>query len=254
MDPSRWDADQVTQSLTPDTLLHNTAGVSGAAPTAMVVGSTGPFATLAGRTALQCGGSATDAAITTALTQIALAAGSWVSYAGVFCMVHYSAGSKGTTSLSAGFATFAGETEPAGIPSPPQRSGRTALVPGFMAGAQAAHDRFGTLAWGDLFAPAVHIAERGFPVGAVRAQQFALRADVLPSSFRAVRGDTFRQPELARTLRAIATDGADYMYRGPWAHRFVDTVRRAGCHAAYQDWPTTGRSGPSPRARSRRRV
>jgi len=39
----------------------------------MVVGSPGLFVTLADRTALQCGGNAVDAAITTALTQIVFA-------------------------------------------------------------------------------------------------------------------------------------------------------------------------------------
>jgi gamma-glutamyltranspeptidase/glutathione hydrolase len=199
----------------------------------MVVGSTGPFAQLAGRRALEAGGSAADAVITTALTQIALAAGSWVSYAGVFMLVHCGAGR--VDSLSAGFATFAQETDPASIPRPPQPSGRTALVPGFMAGVQAAHRRFGVLAWADLFGPAIYVAEQGFPVGTVRERQFAMRADVLPASFRAVRGEVFRQAELADTLRRIAAEGAEWMYRGPWARQFVDVVRGAGGKATLHD-------------------
>jgi len=233
VDPTTWDGDEVRRYLSLGIDRPDSDGASGTGTTAMVVGSTGPFAQLAGRKVLEAGGSATDAVIATSLTQIALAAGSWVSYAGVFAMVHTGGGR--TDSLSAGYATFAEEDDPASIPRAPEPSGRTALVPGFMAGVAAAHDRFGVLPWADLFGPAIHVAERGFPVGAIRAAQFDLRRDVLPESFRASRGDTFRQPELARTMRGIAADGADWMYRGPWAREFVEVVRAAGGRAGLDD-------------------
>ena len=67
--------------------------------------------------------------ITTALTQIALAGGAWVSYAGVFNLVHHRRVTQDsvaqTDSLSACFATFAEENDPASIPPAPQRNGRT---------------------------------------------------------------------------------------------------------------------------------
>lgn len=233
MAPETWDSEEVHRYLTLGMDEPDLDGASGTATKAMVVGSTGPFAQLAGRKVLEAGGSATDAVIATALTQIALAAGSWVSYAGVFHMVH--AGNGRTDSLSAGYATFAEEDDPESIPKAPQPSGRTALVPGFMAGVAAAHQRFGVLPWADLFAAAIHVAEQGFPVGKIRAGQFGLRKDVLPESFRAERGDTFKQPDLAETLRSVAGDGADWMYRGPWAREFVDVVRGAGGKATMDD-------------------
>src|SRR5690348_15872475 len=83
-----WDADEADRypSLGIDKSVMD--GASGWGTTAMAVGSYGPFSELAGRTVLEAGGSATDALITTALTPTALAAGSSVSYAGVFGMVH----------------------------------------------------------------------------------------------------------------------------------------------------------------------
>ncbi len=48
-------------------------------------------------------------------------------------------------------------------------------------------------------------------------------------------GDNFRQPELAGTLRQIANQGAQYMYRGAWAHRFVDAVQREDGKITLQD-------------------
>jgi len=233
VDPRTWDADEVRRHLLLGTSPPDREGTSGAGERAMVVGSTGPFAQLAGRQALAAGGSAVDAVIATALAQIALAAGSWVSCAGVFTLMHFAGGAM--DSLSAGFATFAAEDDPASIPRQPEASGRTALVPGFMAGIEAAHRRFGRLPWADLFAPAIFVAEQGFPVGAGRAAQFALRKDVLPAGFQAVEGDAFRQPDLARTLRAVAAEGAEWMYRGPWAREFVGVVRDAGGKATLAD-------------------
>ncbi|MGH3832227.1 MAG: gamma-glutamyltransferase [Pseudonocardiaceae bacterium] len=247
MNPASWNQAEVDAYLTHGIDTRDTSAVTGTGEHALVVGSTGPFAQLAGRKALQAGGSATDAVLSTALAQIALAAGSWVSYAGVFTMVHFHAATGQTESLSAGFATFAAETEPSTIPTRPQPSGRTALVPGFMAGVHAAHRRFGVLPWSELFAPAVYVAEQGFPVGSVREHQFTLRADVLartPESREIFfsggqpllcRGATFRQPRLAETLRHVASQGVEWMYEGPWAREFVEVVRRDGGRVSLSD-------------------
>jgi gamma-glutamyltranspeptidase len=45
------------------------------------------------------------------------------------------------------------EREPLTIPRMGEHSGRTALVPGFMAGVQSLHDRFGKLTFATLFGP-----------------------------------------------------------------------------------------------------
>jgi gamma-glutamyltranspeptidase/glutathione hydrolase len=62
----------------------------------MVTGTTGASAVEAGVEILKKGGSAADAAVATALTQICTAAGSWVSYAGIMPMVYYDAASGKT--------------------------------------------------------------------------------------------------------------------------------------------------------------
>ncbi|WP_163508814.1 gamma-glutamyltransferase [Fodinicola acaciae] len=216
---------------------------TGSGTRAIVVGSTGPYAQLAGRKVLETGGSAVDAVIATSLAQIALAAGSWVSYAGIFSLVHFASSTGKVDSLSAGFRTFEGETEPATIPGRPEPSGRTALVPGFMAGIAAAHEKFGKLPWADLFQPTLYVAERGFPVGSDRQRQFDLRADVLARTpeARAIfpklprDGEVFRQPALARTLTSIAAEGVGWMYDGPWARDFVRIVNREGGRASLED-------------------
>jgi hypothetical protein len=60
----------------------------------MVAVTTNALAARVGLEALQQGGSAADAALATALAQIALTAGDVVSYAGILTMVYYDAGSK----------------------------------------------------------------------------------------------------------------------------------------------------------------
>jgi gamma-glutamyltranspeptidase/glutathione hydrolase len=217
----------------------------------VIAGTTSASAQRAGLEALRQGGSAVDAVLATSLTQISQAMGSWVSYAGIFTMVYYDAGSGRFYNLNAGYDTVLGEDDPATIPAQTnplsprpdgeiKPSGRTALVPGYMAGVQAAHKKFGKLAFKDLFAPAIYYAEKGFELTPFHAGLIKLRQKVLsrlpktkaiftkPDGSWYAEGDLFKQPELAVTLRRVADKGADYMYTGEWGKRFVEAVRRDG--------------------------
>jgi gamma-glutamyltranspeptidase / glutathione hydrolase len=239
LNPTGWAADTIRRALLPGELAPEICAATGDGDRGIVVGSTGAFATLAGQHALMAGGSAVDAALATAFAQIGLCLGAWVSYAGLFSLAHYSAATGEVDTLSAGFGTCMAETDPASIPSPPTPSGRTALVPGFVAGAYAAHQRFGWLPWTALWSPALHLAERGVPIDAAMEGIFNARADTLGrtpegrAAFAAEgrfprAGERFCQPALAATLHALAEQGPDWMYRGPWAQHFVDLVRRDG--------------------------
>ncbi len=131
---------------------------------AMIAGLTNPFAVHAGMEMLRAGGNAADAALTTVLAQVALNAGATVSYAGIFTAVYYDAGSQKVYSLNAGWNTPRKEADPLSIPTQGTASGRTALVPGLMAGVQALHDRFGRRPFAELFEPSIWLAENGFPL------------------------------------------------------------------------------------------
>jgi len=111
-------------------------------------------------------------------------------------------------------------------------------VPGTVRGLWEAHQRFGTLPWADLVAPAVSLAE-GFPVrerflnslGAsmvealsafeASARQFLPREGAPPQV-----GDTLRQPDLARTLARIRDQGPDGFYAGETAELIVAEMER----------------------------
>lgn len=132
----------------------------------MVLGTSGAPAIRDGIAVLKEGGSAADAALTTMLAQIALSAGSWVSYGGYFTMVYYDAKEKKVYSLNAGFRRPFEEDDPMSIPDPmsAKPTGRTALVPGLMAGVGEANNRFGRMKLARILEPAIRYAEYGFPM------------------------------------------------------------------------------------------
>ena len=216
------------------------------------------YAARAGLDMLQHGGNAMDAALTTALTQIATTAGSPVSYFGIMSLVYYDAKTRQVSTLWAGWNTVRGETSPLTIPGAISLnsdgealgtvpSGRTALVGGFMKGVEAAHRKFGKRPFATLFDPAIRVAEGGMPVHATLAHQFELRAKDLarlPGTRAALLkpdgapwqvGDTLRQVALASTLRQVAANGADYMYNGPWGERLVAAVQADGGRMTMDD-------------------
>ena len=175
LSPSAWPDGELEQyqTLVSEPFLDNpeVVGSKGA-----ITGTYYSLAQRAGFEALRQGGSSVDAALTTALTQIALDAGAVISYFGILQMVHYDAGTGEISNLNAGWNTVKGESDPMSVPGSismetteamygsGEPSGRTALVGGFMRGAEAAHERFGKLPWSTLFEPAIFLAERGFPL------------------------------------------------------------------------------------------
>ena len=203
----------------------------------LIAATTGGKATEAGLQVLKEGGTAVDAAIATSLCEIVHAGGSYVSFAGPMMMVYYDATSGKVFYLDAQYGTPLEEKDPKSIPS---RGGRTALVPGFMAGMQAAHDRFGKLPFKRLFEPAIALADRGEVVSSVMQWWIDSKKSVLsryPETKRIftgsdgkflVKGDLFRQSELAETLRKVAAQGGAYMYGGDWGQKFITVVQREG--------------------------
>ena len=140
----------------------------------VVVGTTGPLSIKAGLEVLKKGGTAADAAMATSLAQVVECGGSYVSHAGILGMVYYEAATGKVLFLNAAYNTPREEKDPLTIPGKGKPSGRTALVPGFMAGVQAAHDRFGKLPRKDVFGPAVKMAEKRFaPADTPGAEQRA---------------------------------------------------------------------------------
>jgi gamma-glutamyltranspeptidase/glutathione hydrolase len=111
---------------------------------------------------------------------------------------------------------------------------KAAGVPGTVAGLWAAHQRYGRKPWQELLAPAIRLAGQGFVVHPQLEELFHFedkdrlhRVPGFAHHFGAMRaGETFRQPDLAATLRRIAAQGPDGFYRGETARLLVEEMRR----------------------------
>ena len=114
--------------------------------------------------------------------------------------------------------------------------GRAVGVPGVPRLLELSHARHGRLAWAALFQPAIDLAEKGFALsprvhallendhGLVRdaaAKKYFYSADGKPKPA----GTVLRNPEFARTLRALAARGAEAFYSGGIARDIVAAVR-----------------------------
>jgi len=121
-------------------------------------------------------------------------------------------------------------------PLPPHHA-HAVTVPGACAGWCDLIARHGTLPMSKVLEPAIRLAEEGFPVGPMTAHGWAGGRSLLKGpgardltiEGRAPReGETFRNPALARTLRAIGSGGKDAYYRGETGRAVVAAVQKEG--------------------------
>ena len=120
-------------------------------------------------------------------------------------------------------------------------------VPGTVAGLLKALEDHGTMSRGQVMAPAIALAEDGIEVTAGLSESLEALSDRLqkwPSTkkvfFKAdgsayQPGERLKQPELARSLKLIAAQGADGFYKGETATKLVKAVNEAGGSMSLQD-------------------
>tara|TARA_Y100000052_G_scaffold17819_1_gene17377 strand:+ start:18095 stop:19777 length:1683 start_codon:yes stop_codon:yes gene_type:complete len=118
-------------------------------------------------------------------------------------------------------------------------------IPGTVAGMWAAHKKYGTLDWERLVAPAVDLAENGFVVHEKlanniaryisRTQEKGIKSNFSDHFSEAKAGTTFKQPELAETLKAIQQQGKDGFYKGEVATHIVDFMQQNGGLITHDD-------------------
>src|SRR5690606_11657686 len=115
----------------------------------------------------------------------------------------------------------------------------SAAIPGLPAGLVHVAEKYGRLPLKTSLAPAIRLAREGFPVYARLERGYAARRQVMErypgtrAVFLAggkppVEGQLLRQPDLARTLEALAERGFDGFYRGPVAKKLLAGVRAEG--------------------------
>lgn len=119
-----------------------------------------------------------------------------------------------------------------------QEGHHTVGVPGTVRGLALAHEKFGRLKWAQLVAPALKLADEGFPIDAALATTLNKMLGPPTANFAEFRrvfgkpdksewraGDRLVQPELARTLKVLADEGPDCFYRGRIAEQIVAEIR-----------------------------
>ena len=109
-------------------------------------------------------------------------------------------------------------------------------VPGTVDGMINIHSKYGVLPFKDVIQPAIDLARNGFPVTEGQAadfnsnrENFIIRNKSLPAYVRDTpwkKGDTLRQPGLARTLERIRDHGRDGFYSGITARLIIKEMHR----------------------------
>src|ERR1700704_3589432 len=199
-----------------------------------------PLAAEAGMRILKAGGNAIDAAIATWAVQGEVEPGMTGLGADMF-ILYYNAKTHEVKFINGtGFAPQAATIElykgKGGIPND---GPLTIAVPGAVGGAAFAVQKYGTKPLADVFAPAIEIAEQGFPITESLADGLKGSRDKLakfPSTtkiwFRDGKplemGDILVNPDLAGTLRAIAAGGADPFYRGDISKNTARFLKASG--------------------------
>jgi gamma-glutamyltranspeptidase/glutathione hydrolase len=199
-----------------------------------------PLAAEAGLRILKAGGNAIDAAIATWAVQGEVEPGMTGLGADMF-ILFYNAKTGTVKFINAtGFAAQAATIDfyksKGGIPSEGPLS---IAVPGAVGGAAYAVQMYGTKPFAEVLAPAIEIAEGGFPITEALARGLESGKAKLaryPSTTKMwfkdgkplQMGDVFKNPDLARTLRAMAANGADSFYRGAIAKNTAAFLKANG--------------------------
>lgn len=207
-----------------------------------VVAASQTLAAQAGSEILRRGGSAVDAAIA-ANAVLGVVEPMMNGIGGDLFVIVREAKTGRVTGLNASGPAPRGLTierlRKAGHTAMPNGGIESVTVPGCVAGWAALHQRYGKLAWAELFAPAIYYAEHGFPVTEIIAAQWAssvrkLKGDddgasvYLPGGEAPAVGTLFRNPELAKALREIASDGAAAFYKGGIARAIIAKSKKLG--------------------------
>ena len=121
-------------------------------------------------------------------------------------------------------------------------------TPGTVAGLLHAQERYGRLTRKKVMAPAIALAEKGFPVGYAMSELLsgqwgkrllgnpAAKAYFFKPDGSAYQpGEILRQRDLAWTLRQIAERGVEGFYQGPVADRLVDEMKRGDGLITHED-------------------
>jgi gamma-glutamyltranspeptidase/glutathione hydrolase len=191
---------------------------------------------------MQQGGNAMDAALAAAITLTVVEPNNNGLGSDAFCLLWDGSGVVG---LNASGRSPAGWTQDrfSGLSKMPELGWDSVTVPGAVSSWVALSERYGRLAFADLFEAAIEYAEGGFLVGPQTAfywqlleQHYAgfdaFKAHFLPAPKA---GDLFKRPDMARSLKLIAESKGEAFYHGELAQAMVASSNAEGGCLTMQD-------------------
>ena len=208
-----------------------------------------PLASAAGLEVLQSGGNAIDAAVAAAAV-LGIVEPHMTGIGGDMFAIVWSAEQQQLFALNA-----SGRSGSLMTREELMRRNRTSIsgveavtVPGAVSGWAALLERFGSRPLGDLLQPAIRLAEQGFPLTPIIADDWAgqvnklrrndaARMAYLIDGERAPRaGEWFRNPDYAQALRDIAVHGPAHLYGGPLGQKIAEHVQQLGGFLTAEDF------------------
>ena len=214
-----------------------------------VVATSQPLASQAGLTVLKNGGNAVDAAVTAAAVLSVVEPYMTGIGGDMFAMVWLDSAQKLVGINGSGHAgalmTFDKMAQRRRVPD----SGAESItLPGALAGWAKLLETHGTLTLAQALAPAIELAEQGFPVSKATATEWALfesninwdqgaRATFLIEGTRTpVAGEWFVNPDYAKTLKLIAAQGPQALYGGELGEKIAARVQELGGYLTQNDF------------------
>jgi gamma-glutamyltranspeptidase/glutathione hydrolase len=207
-----------------------------------MVATSHPLAALTAIEVMRAGGTAADAAVAACALLGVIEPQSTGIGGDCFALIQPKGEGKITAYNGSGRAPQAAEASwylERNMHSIPLTSAHAVSIPGAIdAWATILRDH-GKLGLDTLLQPAIKAAEQGYVVTPRTAFDWKIQFEklkkgtnteryLLPHGKAAVAGDVIRQPELGKTLRAIAKDGRDAFYKGAIAEDMVETLRGIG--------------------------
>src|SRR5713101_5154798 len=208
-----------------------------------------PAATQVGLDILKRGGSAVDAAIAANATLGLMEPVSNGVGGDLFAIVYnakenklYGINGSGRSPLGLSYEQMKAELAKLHRETIPPTGMLPISVPGTADAWAGLHKKFGKLKFADDLAPAIHYAEEGFPVTDLIAYYWSFGPRLykgLPGTFLETytldgkgrtpgKGDMFKNPDLAKTLRLISEKGRDAFYKGEIADRIDNFMQQNG--------------------------
>ena len=207
-----------------------------------MVASTQPLASAAGLEILTRGGNAADAAVAIAAA-LNVTEPTSTGIGGDMFALYFDGSTRQVSAINGSGRAPAALTlellRKHGLSELPAYHPLTVTVPGACAGWCDLVERHGSLDLPAILAPAIRLAEAGFPVEPITSHFWQKAADrqlksALNGRELTIRGrgpgpgEIFRNPNLAKTFRLLAKGGKDAFYRGEIGEAMISTLHQAG--------------------------